>query len=237
MPCHARVLGLVNLDMAPHPSLSLPHRPAHSVGFNLGVITLAIGMAGLGLAYLIDLNSNGPAPADIAPDQVVARSLSGVPLVLPQSWLKGEDGGATSFAKQIDLTLALPLGPGGQRVNVDVSLMPRSRVRPSASLLDGVYLHQFTEGQISTVPGLVGKPLSANEGFAGETVWFDPISANPFVAKCSPSPDETRPADCLRTVNLGPGIAAVYAFPASVLPQWRHFDDLLAPLMKSIGAL
>lgn len=236
MPCHVRVLGLVNLDMASQPSLSLPHRPAHSVGFNLGVISLAIGMAGLGLAYLIDLNSNGSAPA-ASSDQMVARSLSGVPLVLPQSWLRGDDGGATSFAKQIDLTLALPLGPGGQRVDVDVSLMPRSRVRTSASLLDGVYLHQFTEAQVSSMPGLVGKPLSGNEGFAGETVWFDPISANPFVAKCSPSPDETRPADCLRTVYLGPGIAAVYAFPASALPQWRHFDDLLAPLMKSIGAL
>ena len=31
-------------------------------------------------------------------------------------------------------------------------------------------------------------------------------------------------ARCLRTVYLGPGLAAVYAFGADVLENWKRFD-------------
>ena len=41
----------------------------------------------------------------------------------------------------------------------------------------------------------------------------------------------------MRTVYLGPGIAAVYNFDENVLVNWRRFDAELHPLLKKIGAL
>ena len=92
------------------------------------------------------------------------------------------DQSGGGFAKEIDLRVTLPLGAKGADAAIDISLMPRSRVRPSASLLDGVYLHQFMPEQLSGPPGLVGKPMMATEGYEGETVWYDPIGQSPFAA-------------------------------------------------------
>ena len=72
--------------------------------------------------------------------------------------------------------------------------------------------------------GLIGKPLQATDGYDGETVWYDALSADPFVAKCVAPVAEARRRRCLRTVYLGPGIAAVYAFDARVLATGREFD-------------
>src|SRR5690606_9834783 len=132
----------------------------------------------------------------------------------------------------------LPLGAKGQVERVDVTLLPRSRVRPSAALLDGVYLHQFAEGQLSGGPvGLVGKPLKGGEGYAGEVVWYDALAADPFVAKCSKPVAAATEGQCLRTVYLAPGIAAIYAFPDGALAGWRAFDVEMGKRLRGIGAL
>ena len=106
-----------------------------------------------------------------------------------------------------------------------------------SSLLDGVYLHQFMPEQLTGPPGLIGKPLVATEGYANETVWYDAINASPFVAKCIAPVAEGEASRCIRTVYLGPGIAAVYSFDEDVLASWRKFDAALDVPLKQIGAL
>jgi hypothetical protein len=132
------------------------------------------------------------------------------------------------------LRFVLPLGAEGVLRQIDVQLIPRSRARPSASLLDGVYLHQFLPRQLQGPPGLVGKPLVPKEGFEDETVWYDALSANPFVAKCMAPISGEGPARCLRTV-LFSDIAAVYSFDADVLDNWRQFDPYMHELLARIG--
>ena len=89
---------------------------------------------------------------------------------------------------------------------------------------------------IGTRPlGLIGKPLKSAEGFEGETVWYDPLSVDPFVAKCAPPVAEGTQARCLRSVYLGPGLAAVYAFGADVLENWKRFDPELHQQLAKIG--
>jgi hypothetical protein len=100
-----------------------------------------------------------------------------------------------------------------------------------------VYLHQFLPEQLAGPPGLVGKPLRADGGYADEVVWYDPLSAEPFVAKCSKPIASAATGQCLRTVYLGPGVAAVYAFPEPALPHWRDFDAELTARLGQIGAL
>ena len=206
----------------------------HSVGFNLGAIVLVVVLAGLGLAYAIAGASRAQRAVELGD---VSRTLGGRELIVPAKWLREDAERSEGFAKEVEIGLTLPLGPKAAPREIDVTLLPRSRARPSASLLDGVYLHQFLPEQLAGPPGLIGKPLVAAEGYANETVWYDALSAAPFVAKCIAPVLETGAGRCIRTVYLGPGIAAVYSFDEDVLENWRAFDAQLHPLLTQIGAL
>lgn len=216
------------------PATETSRDSGHSIGFNLAVIVLLLAVAGLGLAYGIDAagqSADGPLAGN------VTRTLSGRELTLPIAWLREDAERTAGFAKQVEIGLSLPLGPDASLREIDITLAPRSRARPSASLLDGVYLHQFMPEQLNGPPGLIGKPLIAAQGYAQETVWYDAISASPFVAKCIAPVAEGRPGRCIRTVYLGPGVAAIYSFDQDVLVNWRSFDAKLYPALKQIGAL
>jgi hypothetical protein len=211
----------------------------HSVGFNLAAIAALVALVAIALAYAIDAagRSAGVAPHRVAEDEVtLTRTIGGKDLEIPLSWFRYAEQRVEGFAKQIDLQLLLPLGHAGATVPIEVTLMPRSRVRPSASLLDGVYLHQFQTVEMNDGPvGLIGKPLEQRDGFAGETIWYDALSADPFVAKCAAPVAEGTTARCLRAVYLGPGLAAVYAFGADVLENWKRFDPEIRALLTRIG--
>ena len=200
---------------------------------------LVLALLGIGAAYVID--SAGRAarlPAHrLDSETTLTRTLGGHDLEIPLSWFRYDEQRVAGFAKQIDLRLELPLGAEGTVEPIDVTLLPRSRARPSASLLDGVYLHQFLPEQLSGPVGLVGKPLRPGEGYENEIVWYDALAADPFVAKCSKPVAESATSQCLRIVYLGPGVAAVYAFPESVLVNWRDFDTMMKLRLGEIGAL
>jgi hypothetical protein len=219
------------------PTAAAPARhEGHSVGFNLAAIAVVIAVVGIGFAYLIDAAKRARGPKH--PAGTVARTIGSTELNVPAAWLTGDaDEPTTGFVKQVNLEVRLPLGPEGATRLVEVTLTQRSRVRPSASLLDGVYLHEFQAAQLTGPPGLIGKPMSAAEGYANETVWYDPITASPFVAKCQTPIVKGQPGHCLRTVYLGPGMAAVYGFDDDVLINWRRFDAVMHPLLTEIGAL
>lgn len=216
----------------------LPSQP-HPVGFNLMVIAVGVAVLALGTAYLIDALGKTARTDGHRSDAetVLTRSLGGHDLAIPRTWFRYDEQAAEGFAKQIDLTLELPLGLQGKVEPIGVTLLPRSRVKPSAALLDGVYLHQFEDTQESGGPvGLVGKPLKPSEGYEGEVVWYDALAADPFVAKCS-KPVAAEGGQCLRTVYLAAGIAAVYAFPEAALTGWRVFDVEMGRRLRQIGAL
>jgi hypothetical protein len=215
------------------------HTQPHPVGFNLMAIAVGVVLLALGAAYLIDAVGKAAQTDGHRGDgeTVLSRALGGHDLQIPRAWFRYDEQAAEGFAKQIDLTLELPLGVQGKIEAVEVTLLPRSRVKPSAALLDGVYLHQFADTQAAGGPvGLVGKPLKPSEGYQGEVVWYDALAADPFVAKCS-TPVAGGDGQCLRTVYLAAGIAAVYAFPEAALAGWRVFDVEMGKRLREIGAL
>lgn len=195
-------------------------------------------LVGLALAYAIDAASRHlDTPwhrRDI--ETTLTRTLGGKDISIPLSWFRNPEQQVVGFAKEIELHLVLPLGPDGAARGVDVTLLPRSAVRASAALLDGVYLHLFTDAQQDGPPGLVGKPLRAEEGYKAETVWYDPLSVDPFVAKCG-EPVAGGTSRCLRSVHLAPGIAAIYAFDAGLLENWRDFDTRMTPYLTRMGVI
>jgi hypothetical protein len=214
-----------------------PQRETGSIGFNLGAIFMLVALAALALAYAIDAagRSAGVSAHRLDNEMTLTRTIGGKDLEIPLSWFRYAEQRVEGFAKQIDLQLEMPLGAANALTNIEVTLLPRSRARPSSGLLDGVYLHQFGPGEVDGPIGLIGKPLKAAEGFEDETVWYDPISSDPFVAKCVSAVASGTDARCLRTVHLGPGIAAVYAFDAGVLENWKQFDPEVRAMLGRIG--
>lgn len=213
-----------------------PQTPHHSLGFNLAVIAIVVAALGLGLAYGIDALSRQHAATQPGGADLV-RNMGGRELRIPTGWFRYQEAQVSGFVSRIELTLPVALGESGTNVPVDVTLVPPSKVRPSARLLDGVYLHQFLPTELSGPPGLVGKPLKGTDGFAGETVWYDALSPDPFVAKCSEPVGGSTLSRCLRTVTLAPGLAAIYTFDAGLLMHWQEFDAAVKPGLVRIGAI
>jgi len=56
------------------------------------------------------------------------------------------------------------------------------------------------------------------------------------VAKCLAPVSPDGAAQCVRTVYLPSGIAAVYTFDATVLQSWRQFDGQMGQWLGVAGA-
>lgn len=218
------------------PDMAATARP--SLAYNLAGIVVLVLLLAIGMAYVIEAlgKTREHALADSGTGERISQTISGRELSIPASWFRHGEQMRDGFTSQIDLRVAYAPDGAASALPVDITLLPRSRVRTSASLLDRVYLHQFTEDVLGGVPGLVGKPLRPEEGYAGESVWYDALSANPFVAKCSAPVAEGQAAQCLRMVHLPGGIAAIYAFDATILQSWRRFDAEMERWLAPIGA-
>ena len=223
--------------MKSQPAPAAAGNPHHGLAYNLAGIAVLVLLLAVGAAYLIDelgRSARAPLPrlADGAP---ITQTLSGRELAIPTTWFRFGEQIRNGFTDQIDLRLLLT-AQDGATLPVDVTLLPRSRARTSSSLLDGVYLHQFSDDTLAGVPGLVGKPMLGTEGYEGESVWYDALSPNPFVAKCSDPVVKGGPTQCVRSVYLPSGIAAVYSFDAALLQSWRNFDAEMEQWLTRIGA-
>lgn len=208
-----------------------------SVFYTLAIIGLIVAILGLGGAYAagawLDAAREEPANPALAATHLITIGAQHyvVPAALISDPMQRRDG----FSDRLDMTLALPLGGGGALTMVDVTIMPRGRIRTSANLLDSVYLHQFANSQLQGPPGLVGKPLAGDAGTSGETVWYDPLSATPFVAKCAvPIAMGSEQKNCIRTVQLSDRNTTVFAFEPSVLYNWRAFDATVEGWLKGL---
>ncbi|WP_196258730.1 hypothetical protein [Pelagibacterium limicola] len=199
-----------------------------NVFYTLAVLTLIVAMLGLGGAYAVGawLDAAREEPANPALTATHLVTIGAQHYVVPAALMSDPIQRRDGFSDRLDMALALPLGAGGRLTMVDVTIMPRGRIRTSANLLDSVYLRQFANAQLQGPPGLVGKPLAGDAGTVGETVWYDPLSPTPFVAKCAvPVAMGGEQKTCIRTVQLSDRNTAVFAFEPSVLDNWRRFDE------------
>lgn len=224
--------------------MSSPSAPAdRHVGpsallYNLAGIAVLVLLLAVGAAYLVDelgRTSRSPAPS-IDDGKPIFQTISGRELAIPTAWFRYGEQIRDGFTSQIDLRIIYAPDAAQPPLPVDIMLLPRSRARTSSSLLDGVYLHQFGSDTLTGVPGLVGKLMQAGNGYDGESVWYDALSPDPFVAKCVQSVAPDRAAQCVRTVHLSSGIAAVYTFDATILQSWRQFDAEMERWLSRIGA-
>lgn len=209
------------------------------LAFNLAGLTLLVLLGSVAAVYVVDgAGRTTPQPEPLLDDaQDVKMTLGARELSIAASWLRFEGAAQAGFVSTVELSLPLDLGLPSGPVQVDVTLLPQNRARQSSTLLDAVYIHQFTAETRADHAGLVGKPLKGDSGYEGETVWYDPLAAAPFAAKCAASVQAGQPDQCLRTVHLPSGIAAIYSFDATALDAWRGFDAQMAVWLNKMGAI
>jgi hypothetical protein len=210
-----------------------PRLPEH-FGLHLASIFIVVAVMGLVAAYCLDaVTTRAVDNPPLERGTPVDFTLAATELHVPSNWLRAPRAGG--FTETIDLSIPLELAGQRDRIVASVALMSRARATPSAALLDTLYIHRFTPEQISGPRGLIGKPLLADAGYENETIWYDPVNANPFVAKCL-TIDKARvdQPGCMRTVPLGQKISAVIRFDESVLTVWREFDAALAAELGSL---
>lgn len=216
---------MVNLNRSV--ATSGPDAPFKSVLYTIAVMTMTAALVGLGMAYALkgyfsQSNSDEASPPLTATHAVIIGPQR---YAIPASLMTDPSQRRDGFAERIDMTLALPIGADGKLSEADITIMPRGRVRTSSALLDSVYLHQFGSGQVSGMPGLVGKPLDTDAGTQGEIVWYDPLGATPFTAKCmQPVQLDMGQRTCLRVFSLSDRNTAIISFEPSALADWRRFD-------------
>lgn len=226
------------LEMSSQSAPARRHTGQSSLAYNLAGIAVLVLLLAVGAAYLVDELGRAtriPAPSLDDPEPIL-QTISGRELSIPTAWFRYGEQIRSGFTSQIDLRILYSPEGVEAAIPVDITLLPRSRARASARLLDGVYLHQFAEQTLGGVPGLVGKPMLSSNGYAGETVWYDALSPNPFVVKCVEPVAPEGVAQCVRTVYLPSGIAAVYTFDATALQSWRQFDTEMQRWLGHIGA-
>ncbi|MEX1180438.1 MAG: hypothetical protein WEB63_06450 [Cucumibacter sp.] len=192
-------------------------------GQTVAGIFIVIAVLGLAAAYALQAMTGSAGDGlPAAPGEPVKFTLAAAELTVPANWLDGQRGG---FVEAIEMTLPLALPGVPERLAVEVTLLSRNRAIPSAALLDRLYIHRFSVEQISGPRGLIGKPLLAEAGYQNETVWYDPVSGNPFVAKCLEIADGIgRRLECMRIVPLGQKVSAVVRFDGQALERWQEFD-------------
>ncbi|MDB5613789.1 MAG: hypothetical protein JWQ22_1442 [Devosia sp.] len=226
------------LEMGSHSAPIQPSKARPSLVYNLAYIAVFALLLAVGAAYLIDEMGrveSVPAPT-LADSNPVFQTISGRELAIPRSWFRYGEQIRSGFTDQIDLRIMISPAGAQHPVPIDVTLLPPSRARSSATLLDRVYLHQFADETLQGVPGLVGKPMQPKDGYAGENVWYDALSPNPFVAKCQQPVAGRAAAQCVRTAYLSSGIAAIYTFDAALLQSWRELDPQIQRWLEPIGA-
>lgn len=226
----------LNTSIAPVPSRT-SSRSAGAAVHAVLAIALGVAILALGAAHGLRLWLDGRAQSGPAPEIAHTHAITIGPqrYAVPASLLGDPVQRRDGFSERMDLTLALPLGSAGRLSEIEIAIVPRGRVRTSAALLDSVYLHQFAREHLTGAPGLVGKPLAPDAGTQGETVWYDPLSPAPFVAKCADPVDPARPGrTCLRVFSLADRNTAIVTFDPALLDNWRDFDSGVQAALETL---
>jgi hypothetical protein len=124
---------------------------------------------------------------------------------------------------------------GGQDAPVlYLSIRARQTATDSAGRLANVYRHFLDDTALAAPAGLVGRRLTQESGLAGEEVFFEAGSTDPFTAHCL-APDATAPAICLSETHVGDGLSVQVRFRKGLLRDWADIKSATRLLMMRFG--
>ncbi len=215
------------------------NKKINNLWFNLIAISFAMIIVGLAIIYYIDniKEKSLALPAIKNETSKIIKSIGGRNLQIPSSLFKYSVTKDKPFVEKIELIFILPLTNSPDKNKIHVSLQPQRMTKTSAELLDAVYLHKFLPNELRGPKGLIGKPLKNIVGYRGEVIWYDPISKNPFVAKCMQAITDKSTQKCIRTIRLNKYISATYIFDFEILYAWKEFDKEVQKWLEKIDGI
>jgi hypothetical protein len=200
-------------------------------GLVLAALTYVIGFA---LDQYRDAIARSGRSADPRP---VAITIAGESLAIPANMIRFAAGRRPGPADRVELLLHWPGFEGYSEALADafkddapeaplffVSITPRDSPLDSDDRLDAVYSRFFVKEMVPGPAGLVGRYLSEDSGYGDEIVYFAPAGGIAFVARCLARATAEIPATCLRDINLGHNLSALYRFNRDYLGDWRSID-------------
>ena len=117
-----------------------------------------------------------------------------------------------------------------------VTVSEQTGALDSTGRLDMVYSRVFSDNAWAGPAGLVGVALSAEAGYEGEELFFEPEGESPFVARCLASADAEIARTCMREINVGSDLAVLYRFDKSLLPEWRALEAAIRARIEGLVA-
>jgi hypothetical protein len=115
-----------------------------------------------------------------------------------------------------------------------VTVSADSGAPDSTERLDSVYSRVFSDEAWAGPAGLVGVALSAEAGYAGEELFFEPEGDRPFVVRCLASNDAAIAETCMREVDIGSGLTVLYRFDKSLLSEWRTLEAAIRARIEGL---
>lgn len=210
-----------------------PKTQKNGIKTNVLILCIFLSLLGLFVVYTMDFLENTEPQSPQSTLEKAEVTIAASKMLVPVSWIVSELNPEQTILNL--LQLQLPVTIENRQHSINVTLLPVSRAAPSAYLLDSLYIHNFAPGPSEQYYGLVVKKLKNDAGFEDEAIWYDALSANPFVAKCL---DETTASEnaknCITTILINKRVSALIQFEKSMLPVWRQFSALLN---ERLGAL
>jgi hypothetical protein len=115
-----------------------------------------------------------------------------------------------------------------------VTVSAQTGAPDSTGRLDDVYSRVFSDDAWAGPAGLVGVALSAEAGYEGEELFFEPEGENPYVVRCLASNDAAIAETCMREVNVGSGLLVLYRYDKSLLPEWRALEAAIRARIEGL---
>lgn len=228
-----------------------PRRRASASTWVLRATTTCLALAGS--LILFDLALNGSAmivgrdgrSADPTP---MALFVADTRLTIPANMIRFENQRTVGPHQRVDLAVHWPslegydqsrraafLDPSPDAPIVFMTIRVRETATDSAGRLANVYQHFFDGPPIPAPDGLVGHRLSEDSGLAGEEVYFEAGSTDPFTVHCLAEDGSDYPTPCLTELHAGDQLSIQIRFRRGLLDDWRGIKKATRALLASFG--
>lgn len=212
----------------------------------LAAVAALLGLVA-GVVWLLDGDGDDTAPRPIA------LTISGESLTISANRIRFTDQRRGGALPRVDLAVLWPDMVGRTTANRDAFALPQPEtpvlqiaIEPSTVALDSaarlasVYLRYFAADPPDAalappVDGLVARRFVAGSPYADETLYFEPGSVHPFVARCFPRAGGDERRLCLTEISFGKGLVAAIRFPPALLADWRRLQDACRGLLEGMA--
>lgn len=168
-------------------------------------------------------------------------------LVVPANMIRFPAERRDGAIDRVNLLLHWPDLDGFSKANADtfrdtntgaplvfVTIFAKDANYGTTGWLDRIYTRYFSDHAWAGPNGLVGVKLTEESGYAGEDLFFEPESAEPFVARCMTDGQPELAATCLREILIDDNLIARYRFDKALLGDWEKMDPAIRGLIEGM---